>query len=175
MRHAILTALCGVGLWAPAGQAQSWVELTPAGGKAPAPRQNPAAVYDPLAHRMVVFGGRSAAGDLNDVWAFDLELGTWTAFDPPESRPNVRYGTASVFDPVRQPLVTFAGFTDEGRFEDTWRFDPGSSAWMQVARTTVPGRRCLHAAATAPDGRWPAASTSTGSRPERGPRRADSC
>lgn len=129
----------------------TWTEITPGSGPAPSPRFTHNAVYDPGNHRMIVWSGRevNAGGSsfFNDVWAFDLESGSWAWFDPPEPRPNVRYGTASVFDPARQHLVTFAGFTDEGRFEDTWRFDPASTSWIQVYPGTVPGRRCLHAAA----------------------------
>ena len=197
-----LVVLCMV-LCSGAGLAQEWVELSPAGGPVPAPRQNAAAVYDVQQHRMVVFGGRSSAGDLNDVWAFDLADGRWVeitpangpapaprfthngVYDPeghrmiifsgrevnsqgssffndvwafdlsrevwveleaPALRPNVRYGTAAVFDPVKKHLVMFAGFTDEGRFDDTWRFDPAATSWIEVSPESHPGRRCLHTA-----------------------------
>jgi hypothetical protein len=59
-----------------------------------------------------------------------------------------RYGTAAVFDPLDGSLVTFAGFTTQGRFDDTWRFDPTSRAWRDVTPASPqPGERCLHAAA----------------------------
>ena len=47
--------------------AEVWDELTPAGGSAPSPRRNATSVYDPVGHRMIVFGGKSATGDVNDV------------------------------------------------------------------------------------------------------------
>ena len=185
-----------------AAPAQTWRELTPAGGPAPRARFNAAAIYDPVEHRMVVFGGRTSSADqndvwafdlnaevwteitpdndgptpsprsthnavydpdqrrmliwagqmldggrqfLNDVWAFDLEAHTWLPFEPPDPKPNNRYGTAAVFDPQARALVTFAGFTDDGRFNDTWAFDANGNSWTDISPSTDrPLKRCLH-------------------------------
>ncbi len=180
------------------GQAQNWLQLTPASGNAPAPRSNAAAIYDSLNHRLVIFGGKSASGNLNDVWAFDLRNNSWSeltptsgsapaprftangvynpatqqmliwsgqgaaffndvwAFDlrtrswsqfaPPDPKPNTRYGVASIFDPKAKELVAFAGFTDAGRFDDTWRFNLVNAAWREISLVTHPEKRCLHSA-----------------------------
>jgi len=179
-----------------AGYAQNWLQLKPASGNAPAPRSNAAAIYDSLNHRLVIFGGKSASGHLNDVWAFDLKNNswseltpssgpaprftangvyhpaaqqmiiwsgqgatffndvwafdlnakTWTQFNPPDPKPNTRYGVASIFDPKARELVAFAGFTDAGRFDDTWRFNIANATWQQISLTTHPEKRCLHSA-----------------------------
>jgi hypothetical protein len=180
------------------GQPQNWLQLTPVSGNAPAPRSNAAAVYDSLNHRLVVFGGKSASGHLNDVWAFDLrnnswseltptsgpapaprftangvynpaaqqmiiwsgqgagffnevwafDLNTesWSPFSPPDPKPNTRYGVASIFDPKAKEMVAFAGFTDAGRFDDTWRFNIASATWKEIPLATHPEKRCLHSA-----------------------------
>jgi hypothetical protein len=180
------------------GQAQNWLQLTPASGNAPAPRSNAAAIYDSLNHRLVIFGGKSASGNLNDVWAFDLRNNNWSeltpasgpapaprftangvynpaaqqmiiwsgqgagffndvwAFDlnskswsqftPPDPNPNTRYGVASIFDPRAKELVAFAGFTDAGRFDDTWRFNLANATWQEISLASHPERRCLHSA-----------------------------
>jgi len=80
------------------------------------------------------------------VWAFDLNAKTWTLFNPVNPQPNIRYGTAAVFDPKTKELVTFAGFTDAGRFDDTWRFNVNSGTWRDVSPATHPEKRCLHTA-----------------------------
>lgn len=178
--------------------AQNWLKLTPAGGESPTPRRNAAAIYDSLNHRMIIFGGRTNAGDrnevwafdlssntwdeltptagdapaprftangiydaanhqmiiwsgqgasfLNDVWAFDLTSNAWSQFSPPDPKPNIRYGTAAIFDPQARDLVTFAGFTDQGRFDDTWRFNIDVEAWTKLPLDSHPEKRCLHTA-----------------------------
>jgi len=126
--------------------ARQWSELAPAAGPTPAPRSTHNAVYDAQNHRVLIWSGRQNSTFFNDVWAFDLASDTWTELTPPEPVPNVRYGTAAVFDPVAQDLVTFAGFTDQGRFEDTWRFDAENDTWTEVTPAPNPGKRCLHAA-----------------------------
>jgi len=196
-----LLAIVSVAMVVEAGSAgaQQWVDITPAGGPAPAPRRNAAAVYDSVRHRMVVFGGKGLPLTLGDVWAFDLSTNTWaditpstgpapaarltpdavvdkqndamimwagqgdfavfhndtwsfdfatetwTQFTPAAPIPNIRYGTASVFDPLAREQVTFAGFTNLGRFDDTWRFSVDADAWTMTS-ALGPFKRCLHTA-----------------------------
>ena len=194
----IVVTFCCVTSIAEMSRAQNWIQLTPVSGNAPAPRVNAAAIYDSLNHQFVVFGGKTATENLNDVWAFDLRNNwwsnltpasgskpaprftangvynlskqqmiiwsgqgaaffndvwafdlnakTWAPFNPPNPQPNIRYGTAAVFDPRAKELVTFAGFTDAGRFDDTWRFNANTATWKEVSLTTHPEKRCLHTA-----------------------------
>jgi hypothetical protein len=179
--------------------AQEWRNVTPLDGPAPAPRSKGAAIYDPVAHRMVVFGGTNSSGVLNDIWAldlranrwtdltpdtdaptpaprltpttiydaerhrmlmwsgegtrffndiwaFDLAVNTWTELTPADPKPSPRYGAVSALDPQSMHMAVFAGFTDAGRFGDTWRYDLESNAWTQIFVDEGPGRRCLHSA-----------------------------
>lgn len=132
-------------VWALHLTTNTWTELTPATGPAPAPRFTANGVYDSAQQLMLIWSGQGA-GFFNDVWAFDLRSYSWSQFNPPDPKPNVRYGTAAVFDPRRRELVTFAGFTDQGRFDDTWRFKPAENAWQQLGLAIHPEKRCLHTA-----------------------------
>jgi len=124
----------------------SWTDLTPTGGSAPDPRRTPASIYDPVLHRMITWSGQSGGTFFNDVWSFDLNTLTWTE-GVPASSPNPRYGVASTYDPVGGDLVTFAGFTNQGRFDDTWRYDAAADTWTDVTPAgTSPPMRCLHSA-----------------------------
>lgn len=129
----------------------SWERIQP-DGEGPTPRFTHNAVYDATGHRMLIWSGRMVDGSgstlLNDVWALDLATDQWTSMAATTEIPVARYGTAAVFDPLAGSLVTFAGFTTQGRFDDTWRFDPTDGAWRDVTPASPqPGERCLHAAA----------------------------
>jgi len=105
----------------------------PPDGEGPTPRFTRNAVYDATGHRMLIWSGRMVGGSgstfLNDVWALDLATDQWTSMELPVAR----YGTAAIFDPLAGSLVTFAGVTTQGRFDDTWHFDPTDGAWRDVA------------------------------------------
>lgn len=124
----------------------TWTDLTPSSGGAPAPRRTPGSIYDPLAHRMVTWSGQAPGVFFNDAWSFDLTTNAWTLLSPAGGPPNVRYGVAVAWDPAAGELVTFAGFTNMGRFHDTWRLDPAVESWTDVTPGTTPLERCLHAA-----------------------------
>jgi len=132
-------------IWAFDLTAETWSDLTPATG--PAPRRTPSMVYDPDGHRVLMWSGQSGGTFFDDVWSFDLATETWSEFTPPAPIPGRRYGTVSVYDPVDDDLVTFGGFTFQGRFEDTWRFDPVADTWTEVTPGVSPLKRCLHSAA----------------------------
>jgi len=142
-------------LWGLNLAAEEWVPIPT--GPGPAPRFTHEAVYDPRGHRMLVWSGRKIDGDgsglFNDVWSLDLITHRWTELDTGVGRPNLRYGTASVYDPESHGLISFAGFTDAGRFHDTWRLDLASTRWQDISPADGdPGRRCLHSAAYDADG-----------------------
>ena len=135
-------------VWAFDLESNTWTDITPAEGPAPRVRSTQNAVYDPENRSMIIWSGQILDGGrefLNDIWAFDLEAHTWSQFQPPDPMPNIRYGTAAVFDPRDRALVTFAGFTDDGRFDDTWSFAPNQDQWTDISPSTGhPLRRCLH-------------------------------
>lgn len=135
-------------VWALDLSNHNWTDLTPTSGGAPAPRITPSTVYDAVNHQLLTFSGQGNGGTFfNDTWAFDLTSNTWSAFSPPDPIPTIRYGVASCWDAVAQTQVIFAGFTFQGRFDDTWRFDPSADAWTDVTPASAsPLERCLHAA-----------------------------
>jgi hypothetical protein len=133
-------------IWAFDLTTHSWTDLTPVAGSAPGVRRTPGSVYDPVAQRMVTWSGQHAGGFYNDSWAFDLVTNTWTQLSPVGGPPNIRYGVAVTLDPVAGELVTFAGFTNQGRFDDVWRLSPSAPTWTDVSPGSGPIERCLHSA-----------------------------
>jgi hypothetical protein len=132
-------------VWAYDLDSGTWADLTPGSGSAPAPRRTPGSVYDPAGHRMVTWSGQ-AGTFFNDAWTFDLAGGTWTLLAPSGGPPAIRYGVAVTYDPVVGDLVTFAGFTSSGRFDDTWRLNAAAATWTDVTPVSSPLERCLHSA-----------------------------
>ena len=130
-----------------------WENITPASGSMPAGRFTPNAVYDSLMNRMIIWSGQGTEL-YNDVWAFDLRNHSWQqlwADGNVAGAPLKRYGTAAVFDPVNRRLVSFAGFTTSGRFEDTWSFQVDSMQWTERTDSFHPELRCLHSGYITPE------------------------
>jgi hypothetical protein len=133
-------------IWAFDLTTHAWTDLTPAAGSAPTVRRTPGSVYDPAGQRMVTWSGQRPAGFLNDSWVFDLVSNAWTELAPAGGPPSIRYGVAATFDPVAGELVTFAGFTNMGRFDDVWRLDAAAPSWTDASPGSGPIERCLHSA-----------------------------
>jgi hypothetical protein len=89
---------------------------------------------------MLIFGGQAAGGAFfNDAWSFG---GQWRKLFGEDYGPPPRYGAASALKPDGLLLVSH-GFTNEGRFDDTWSLEP-FAAWTDVSATgTRPLKRCL--------------------------------
>ncbi len=132
-------------IWAFDLDTEMWTDLTPM-GTSPAPRRTPGSIYDPVGHRMITWSGQAPGTFFNDVWEFDLTSNTWSLYSPTGGPPNVRYGVALVRDPNTNDLVTFAGFTNMGRFDDVWRFNATANTWTDVSSSPGPIERCLHSA-----------------------------
>ena len=127
-------------LWSFEASVGAWTELTAADG--PPARFGHNAVFDGERGRMVVFGGQSR-GFFNDVWAFDVAGGEWSQLSTGESGPSPRYGAAGALDPAGRFLVSH-GFTDAGRFDDTWGYGLSGEAWTDASpQGQRPLERCL--------------------------------
>lgn len=133
----------------------SWSEIIPSGGSVPSARYTANAYYDINTNSMIIWSGQGNQGALyNDVWVFNLSSNMWNRIWPDSNlsgAPLRRYGTASMFEPVSGKITTFAGFTSNGRFEDTWTFDVNSTSWVERTNLQHPQKRCLHAGVYAND------------------------
>ena len=95
---------------------------------------------------MIIFSGQGA-GLFNDVWSFDFDTQQWaqrSSNGNASGKPNQRYGTATVYDPIGFRLVTFGGFGNNGRQDDTWSFDLLGEQWGEANTPVSPIKRCLH-------------------------------
>ncbi len=123
---------------------RTWREVKGAG---PSPRFGHGVVYDAAKRRMLLVMGQGASF-FNDVWSFDLDQETWTQLSASgvgDNLPRVRYGQSAALDSKGRVLISH-GFSDQGRYDDTWAFDPSLGKWVNLTPTSGPKplRRCLH-------------------------------
>ena len=128
-----------------AGQAFSqplqWRNLTPQAGPQPEARRYGAAIYDPRARRVIIFGGLGVSGFLNDLWAFDVVRQTWTRLETSGPGPAPRFGHNAVYDSIGCQMVVWAGQQGGQFYNDTWTLDLQSLAWRDVSPLRRPRAR----------------------------------
>src|SRR5262245_48361843 len=82
----------------------------------PENRAASSAAFDPIAKRLVVFGG---IGSSNDTWSLTMPgLDGWTRHIL-SNPPSARYGSSMVYDPVRHRMLLFGGYDNNHR-NDVW-------------------------------------------------------
>jgi len=138
-------------LWAYSINTRQWRPLSPAGNK-PDARSGHTLNYDPVRRRLILFGGQ-ASGFFSDIWAYDIAANQWTRLADNNAGPSRRYGHSGIIDTVRNRVIISHGFTNSGRFDDTWAFDLAANRWSDISPAGGrPVRRCLHHAVYDPAG-----------------------
>jgi galactose oxidase-like protein len=113
----------------------TWTELFPT-GTAPAGRLAGTAVYDIYRQRFVGFGG--TVGLPVDTWSLDLSGDpTWAEVVTDNTSPPGSYNMTSIFDPVRDRMITFGGSTGSGYYgvhNNVWALELHGvqPAWHQI-------------------------------------------
>jgi hypothetical protein len=110
-----------------------WYEVA-ASGVPPSERRSHSAVYDPVVHRMVVFGGSGYSGYYNDVHALSLGEGgeTWAELSTSGTSPPIRRAHAAVYDPVNHRMVVFGGIHSSTFMNDVWSLDLSTLEWSEL-------------------------------------------
>ncbi len=146
------------------GETWSWTpdgwQLVAEAANGATPRDQSAAVLDPIRDRLIVFGGETSDGYLTfyvllgDLHA--LEFGgavpTWTTPTPSGTPPSPRRGHSAVYDPVHDQVIYFGGLTSSAYSNDTWllHLSP-AAAWESLAVAgPLPAARYEHGAVIDP-------------------------
>lgn len=127
----------------PAASTPAWKRMAPT-GTPPAPRMLATAVYDgtPGLERMIVFGGITVAGPVNDLWVLDLSVPgseTWTEWVASGS-PSARSQNVMVLDrtsPIPRILI-HGGYGAAGRLGDVWQLTLSPLTWSQLVPAAGP-------------------------------------
>jgi hypothetical protein len=127
----------------------TWSQLDASG---PSAREDHTWTLDGSGTTAFLFGGRSGASAMGDLWAYDLDTDRWSEIDAVDG-PAPRFGHEAVWvDDIG--VVVFAGQAGPTFFNDLWAFDPETGAWRQLpAGGDVPVSRYGTCAAIGPDGR----------------------
>jgi hypothetical protein len=117
--------------WSPG--ASQWEELVTTGG-GPVAISSHTAVYDPVRHQIIVFGGRTPSGSPG-TWMLSLDDNHWTqpTFSGPV--PPARQDHKAIYDPLRDRMVIVGGVTPTGgTLSDTWALNlAGTPTWGQMS------------------------------------------
>ncbi len=100
-------------------------------------------VYDTQRNVVVMFGGRTLTGTvdeaLNDTWEYSLA--GWRRI-PVTGAPQPRWGFAMTFDPVSRSVLVFGGQDESNAlFDDTWAFDGVAWRLVDTPGSTRPSSR----------------------------------
>jgi len=115
----------------------TWTRLYPS-GTSPHGRGFHTGIFDAPRDRMVIFGGQSETGFLNDVWALSFSPEpAWIELQPAGPLPPVRSGQCGGYDPLLDRLVVFSGSSVEDLsappLEDVWALTLAEPmAWGQL-------------------------------------------
>jgi hypothetical protein len=106
----------------------TWTQISPT--TSPSARSYPAMAYDKVIEKIVIFGGFSQQGYLQDTWTFDGT--TWekiTTVGAPPARTNAQMA----YDMRTRKIVLFGGYDGSVHLGDTWVWDGATSTWAQAA------------------------------------------
>lgn len=90
-----------------------WTQLNPS-VPIPLERAHHTAVYDQANDRMIIFGGKTATGLLNDVWVLSSATGIdgipgWVELKPTGGPPPARERHVAAYDAVNNMMIIFGG------------------------------------------------------------------
>lgn len=149
------------------GGDSAWLNITPASGSVPNPRMMHSAVYDSSNNRMIVFGGSTDSGPLNDIWVLTHANGlgengqatipSWQPLSVVGDLPAARQGHTAVFNPATNHMTVFGGVDAKGGLlYDLWVLEKangteGPSTWssniiFHTTKVSYPDARAYHSA-----------------------------
>lgn len=132
--------------WAYDFEANTWTEMRPS--NSPPPHHFAAMTYDPLAGKIILFGGFDIGKNesLNDTWAYDAKTNTWTDLQPASPPPARLYHTMA-WDIWSNRIIMFGGVSIpyEPILGDTWAFDLRRNTWTQLQPKGSPSSRAWQA------------------------------
>jgi len=106
----------------------------------PAAAEDCAMIYDPLEHRVVLFGGKNDEDvNLSEVWALDLVTHVWQKIAVEGESPPPSEDHSVIYDPLSHRMIVYGG--ENGPTTNSlWSFDLKSHNWRDMTDSTVQRR-----------------------------------
>jgi len=105
----------------------------------PPARADHTAIYDPVADRMLVFGGSDGAIYRGETVQLSLtDTQNWSALELPQTRPPAREMATAISDLPHSRMIVFGG-VGYSRYNDVWALSlMGAPTWSQVVPVGAP-------------------------------------
>jgi hypothetical protein len=121
------------------GPSATWTERTPT-GTVPPPLDNACAGYDPVARRLIVFGGEIASGEVSSAtFQYLLDSNVWQRDTPSGDLPPLRSYAQCAWNPSIQRLMLYGGQDNSGYPKvGAYLYDPDRQSWREMSPPTTP-------------------------------------
>ncbi len=117
-----------------------WTNLTPGLSVSPPARYGATLAYDPSDGGVLLFGGCSTSGALDDAWLF--RAGNWSELTPTASWPAARCGATSAEDPALDGVAIYGGSASNGsRLSDLWLYANSTFTLLSAGGAGAPAAR----------------------------------
>jgi Galactose oxidase, central domain len=131
------------GTWTYSPAKNTWTPLNL--NKQPSPRANSRLAYDPVAKKIVLFGGDQLDQLKSDTWLFDVVKQEWIEVSPAVA-PSPRGGHALLWLAKAKKILLVGGYTYTSTTEyvaplyqrlpiELWTYDVATNRWQFLSRT----------------------------------------
>jgi Galactose oxidase, central domain len=121
-----------------------WTRVGPPGGGGPGPLYGASMVWNPTQAAFLLFGGCEPCS--SSVWSFSPVSLTWSSLPASGAAPRARMGMTWTWDPLQRLDLLYGGKNSTTAFNDTYLFDPATTAWTRAAAPQFPSARSDSAA-----------------------------
>ena len=124
-----------------------WTRLTET-GPIPETRSAAGAVYDHVTNELIIFGGRTDTGRVNELLAVSLDDPIqWRTVAPPDPQLVGRSGAVMVYDDTHDSILLHGGLSNVGYpLEDAWEYPlRAGTGWQRLPpEGRIPHGRAAH-------------------------------